>query len=194
MINLVIFGAPGSGKGTQSEKLISRFGLHHISTGQVLRNHIQRGTDLGKTADAIISKGNLIPDDLMVKVLAQELDNAVAAGSKGVIFDGFPRTVAQAEALEKLLNERKTSLSGVIGLEVPENLLMDRMLERGKREGRADDNPETISKRLDVYHNSTAPLRKYYNDKNIYLPIKGDGSVDDIAGDIAQVVNKIQSS
>lgn len=162
MLNVVIFGAPGSGKGTQSERIIKEYGLHHISTGEVLRDHIARGTELGKIADGYISRGQLIPDDLMVSVLASVLDDNPEKTSKGVIFDGFPRTIPQAESLKKMLAERGSEVHAVIGLEVPEEELIRRMLQRGKETGRADDNIDTITKRLKVYHEQTAPLREYY--------------------------------
>lgn len=185
MLNVVLFGAPGSGKGTQSAKLIDEYGLYHISTGEVLRDHIKRGTELGKIADSYISKGNLIPDDLMIQILDDVLETE-AKDAKGVVFDGFPRTIPQAEALEGLLQKRGTDLSAVIGLEVPEEELMTRMIQRGKETGRADDTPETIKNRLDVYHNQTHPLRAYYVEKGKYLPINGSGVVDEIFNDIAK--------
>ena len=159
MLNVVIFGAPGSGKGTQSERLIDHYGLHHISTGEVLRDHIARGTELGRIADSYISKGQLIPDDLMVRVLASVLDENPEKTAKGVIFDGFPRTIPQAEALTKMLEERGSRVHAVVGLEVPEDELVRRMIQRGKDTGRADDNLDTITNRLKVYHDRTSPLR-----------------------------------
>ena len=189
MLNLVIFGAPGSGKGTQSAKLIDEYGLYHISTGEVLRDHIKRGTELGKIADSYISKGELIPDDLMIQILDDELEQN-AAGKKGVIFDGFPRTIPQAKALEKLLEKRGTGVHAVIGLEVPEEELVERMLQRGRETGRADDNPETIKNRLDVYHNQTMPLRDFYRENGKYLQINGHGIVDDIFDNIAEEIRK----
>lgn len=183
MLNIVLFGAPGSGKGTQSAKIIDRFGLHHISTGEVLRDHIRRGTDLGKTADEYISKGQLIPDELMIEILDDVLDKEEAA-KNGVVFDGFPRTIPQAEALKKLLAKRGTELHAVVGLEVPEDELVERMIARGKETGRADDNIDTIKKRLDVYHNQTLPLRDFYINEDKYLGIEGAGKVDDIFNDI----------
>lgn len=189
MLNVVLFGAPGSGKGTQSAKLIDEYGLYHISTGEVLRDHIKRGTELGKIADSYISKGNLIPDDLMIQILDDVLDKE-ANGKPGVVFDGFPRTIPQAEALEKLLAKRGTDLAAVIGLEVPEDELMNRMIQRGKETGRADDTPETIKNRLDVYHKQTQPLSAYYQEKGKYLPINGSGVVDEIFNDIAAGLEK----
>lgn len=188
MLNIVIFGAPGSGKGTQSAKLIDKYGLYHISTGEVLRDHIKRGTELGKVADSYISKGQLIPDELMIQILDDVLEKE-AAGKKGVVFDGFPRTIPQAEALKELLNKRGTKLHAVVGLEVPENELVERMINRGKETGRADDNPETIKNRLKVYHEQTSPLREYYNKEGKYLPIKGTGIVDEIFEDISKGID-----
>lgn len=185
MLNIVLFGAPGSGKGTQSAKLIDEYGLYHISTGELLRDHIKRGTDLGKTADQYISKGQLIPDQLMIDILDDVLDRE-AGDKKGVVFDGFPRTIPQAEALKKLLRKRGTDLHAVIGLEVPEDELVNRMLARGKETGRADDNIDTIKNRLDVYHNQTLPLRDYYVNEDKYLAINGSGIVDEIFDDIAR--------
>ncbi|MBD5269475.1 MAG: adenylate kinase [Muribaculaceae bacterium] len=189
MLNLVLFGAPGSGKGTQSAKLIDEYGLYHISTGELLRDHIKRGTELGKIADSYISKGNLIPDDLMISILDDFLEKN-AADVEGVVFDGFPRTIPQAEALEKLLNKRGTNLHAVVGLEVPEEELVERMLERGRQTGRADDTLETIKNRLDVYHNQTMPLRDYYTGNGKYLKINGHGSIDDIFEEIAANLEK----
>ncbi len=183
-MNIVIFGAPGSGKGTQSEKLISEYGLHHISTGELLRDHIARGTHLGKVADTYISQGLLIPDELMVEVLADLFKENPEVAEKGVIFDGFPRTIAQAEALADLLQRYGTEIHAVVGLEVDEDELVRRMLERGKASGRSDDNLDTIRKRLDVYHKQTAPLRDYYLGKGRYHKIDGNRTVDDIFGDI----------
>lgn len=189
MLNLVLFGAPGSGKGTQSAKIIDQYGLYHISTGEVLRDHIARGTELGKTADRYISKGQLIPDDLMVSILENVLDNEANA-KKGVVFDGFPRTIPQAEALRDMLARRGTEVHAVIGLEVPEEELVERLLNRGKTTGRADDNLETIKNRLDVYHNQTQPLQQYYTKEGKYHPVNGSGLVDEIFNDIADGIEK----
>lgn len=194
MLNLVIFGAPGSGKGTQSERLIDRYGLFHISTGEVLRDNIARGTELGKIADSYISKGNLIPDELMLQVLEKTLDDNPEQTRNGVIFDGFPRTIPQAEALDRMLNRRGSQLHSVIGLEVPEDELMERMLRRGKESGRADDNAEIIKTRLQVYHKRTEPLRKFYTDRGTYHPIDGSGDVNKIFGDISKHVDSISAT
>lgn len=191
MLNIVIFGAPGSGKGTQSENLIKTYNLFHISTGDVLRDNIKRGTELGKTAKQYIDQGQLIPDELMIGILAQVIDDNKEAAANGVIFDGFPRTIPQAEALETLLNERGTSVSAVIGLEVPEQELIDRLVKRGQMSGRSDDNEETIKKRLDVYHNQTSPLQAFYQEKGLYKAIKGTGTIDGIFNDIKAAIDAI---
>ncbi len=186
-MNIVIFGAPGSGKGTQSEKLIEKYGLHHISTGEVLRDHIARKTEIGKIADTYISKGQLIPDSLMIDILEDILDHEPAA-QRGLILDGFPRTVPQADALEDLFKRRGQELHHVIGLEVPEDELVQRMILRGKQTGRADDNIDTIKNRLKVYHELTTPLRDYYMDRGKYRRINGSGSVEDIFASIAAAI------
>ena len=189
MFNLIIFGAPGSGKGTQSDLLVQKYGLHHISTGDLLRQHIKQGTELGKIADGYIAKGNLIPDELMLSILAAELD----ANSKvsGVIFDGFPRTVPQAEALRTLLAERGEKVDVVVGLEVADAELVERLVKRGEVSGRKDDTPETIKKRLEVYHTQTSPLKDFYTAEKLYNPIEGTGSIDDIFARIASIVDAI---
>lgn len=189
MYNLVIFGAPGSGKGTQSAKLIDEYGLFHISTGDVLREHIAKGTELGKVADSYISKGNLIPDSLMIDILADVLDSNPEA-KDGVIFDGFPRTIPQAHALNKMLEERGSKLHAVVGLEVPDEELVTRLINRGKESGRSDDNLETINQRLKVYHSQTSPLRDFYQQQGNYHAIHGTGSVDSIFDTIRTSLNK----
>lgn len=189
MLNLVLFGAPGSGKGTQSAKLIDQYGLYHISTGELLRDHIARGTELGKLADSYISHGNLIPDDLMIRILDDLLEKE-AEGKKGFVFDGYPRTIPQADALDNLLKKRGMDLHAVIGLEVPEEELMRRLLERGKVSGRSDDNEETIKDRLKVYHRQTEPLKDYYTKNGAYIPVNGMGVVDDIYTAIREGIYK----
>ena len=192
MFNLVIFGAPGSGKGTQSEKITETYGLHHISTGELLRDQIARGTELGKIADSFISKGQLIPDDLMVRILDAELDKPEA--KHGVIFDGFPRTIPQADALSKMLTKRGTALHGVVGLELEDDELIDRLVKRGKESGRSDDNPETIKERLKVYHTTTQPLREYYINDGSYKGVRGHGSVEDIFSSIRTHLDALKAN
>lgn len=188
MFNLVIFGAPGSGKGTQSQKLIDRYGLTHISTGDVLRKEIAAGSELGRIADSYISKGHLIPDELMVDILAKEVDR-LRPQSNGFIFDGFPRTIPQAEALKHMLEGRGEEVHSVIGLEVDDEELMERLVKRGAESGRSDDNPETIGNRLKVYHSTTSPLRDYYTKEGKYTPIHGSGHVDEIFSRIVDAID-----
>ena len=189
MKNIVIFGAPGSGKGTQSDKMIEKYGLDHISTGDVLRAEIKKGSELGKTAASYIDKGNLIPDELMVSILASVYDSL--DNSKGVIFDGFPRTIPQAEALKKMLEERGDRVAAMIELDVPEDELMKRLILRGQQSGRADDNEETIRKRLVVYHSQTQPLIEWYKNEGLHYHINGLGELDRIFSDISAVIDKI---
>ena len=191
-MNIVLFGGPGSGKGTQSERLIEKYGLHHISTGEVLRDHIKRETELGKIAKSYIDEGQLIPDELMIKILDDVLENE--AGNKpGVIFDGFPRTIPQAEALKELLHKRNKELHAVIGLEVPDEELVARMINRGKLTGRADDNEETIKKRLNVYHNQTSPLKVHYKKQQKYISIDGNKEIDNIFKEITEELEKLKA-
>lgn len=190
MKNIVIFGAPGAGKGTQSDKLIEKYGLGHISTGDVLRKEIKNGTELGQTAKGYIDNGQLIPDDLMVSILASVYDG-FGKEHAGVIFDGFPRTILQAEALKKMLAERGHQIDAMIELSVPEDELMARLLNRGKLTGRSDDNEETIKKRLDVYHNQTAPLIEWYENEGIHHHVEGLGTVDEIFGRVCAVVDAL---
>ena len=192
MFNIVIFGGPGSGKGTQSDKLISHYNLFHISTGEVLRDHISRGTELGNTANSYISKGKLIPDDLMVSILEQVLVDNAQAAADGVIFDGFPRTIPQAEALNEMLQKRGNKVNIVVGLEVPDEELTERLLKRGLESGRSDDNRETIAKRLEVYHSQTAPLKAFYQNQGIYAAINGIGTIDSIFQSIQAAIDKVK--
>ena len=189
MLNIVIFGAPGSGKGTQSERIVEKYGINHISTGDVLRAEIKNGTELGKTAKGYIDQGQLIPDELMIDILASVFDSF--KDSKGVIFDGFPRTIAQAEALKKMLAERGQDVSVMVDLEVPEDELMVRLIKRGKDSGRADDNEETIKKRLHVYHSQTAPLIDWYKNEKKYQHINRLGTMEGIFAEICEAIDKL---
>ena len=188
-MNIVLFGGPGSGKGTQSEKLIKKYGLHHISTGEVLRDHIRSETELGKIAKSYIDEGQLIPDELMIQILDDVIEKD-AKDKPGVIFDGFPRTIPQAEALNELLKKRNKELHAVIGLEVPDEELVERMINRGKMTGRADDNEETIKKRLKVYHDQTSPLKDHYKKQNKYVSIDGKRDIDQIFNNIVEELDK----
>lgn len=195
MKNIIIFGAPGSGKGTQSDKIIAEFGVAHISTGDVLRSEISAQTDLGRTASTYIQDGKLVPDSLIIDMLAKKLDKLVkeittSEGNMlpGVIFDGFPRTIPQAEALDKMLEERGEKVNVVIGLEVDDKELIKRIVERGKTSGRADDNEETAKKRLDTYYAQTLPLKKFYEEQGKYVKINGIGTIDGIYADIRAAI------
>lgn len=191
MKNIVIFGAPGSGKGTQSDLIIEKYGLGHISTGDVLRSEIKKGSHLGKTAQSFIDNGQLIPDELMVNILAKVYDGFGKVHA-GVIFDGFPRTIPQAEALKKMLSERGHNVAAMIELDVPEDELMKRLINRGKESGRADDNEDTIKKRLVVYHSQTQPLIEWYKNEGIHHHINGFGNLDTIFADISKVIDGIK--
>ena len=181
MLNVVIFGAPGSGKGTQSELIIKEYGLDHISTGDVLRGEMKAETELGKIAKDYI--------ELIVNMLANVLDSKKPA--KGVIFDGFPRTIPQAKALKQMLNERGTDVSVMLNLQVDEDELVKRLLERGKVSGRSDDNLETIKSRLEVYHTQTAPLADYYIGEGKHVAIQGMGTIEEIFGRIKEAINNL---
>ena len=189
MLNVVIFGAPGSGKGTQSERIVEKFGINHISTGDVLRAEIKNGTELGKTAKGYIDQGQLIPDELMIDILASVFDSF--KDSKGVIFDGFLRTIAQAGALKQMLADRGQAVSVMLDLDVPEEELMTRLIKRGQESGRADDNEETIKKRLLVYHSQTAPLIDWYKNEGVYKHIQGLGTMDGIFADICKAIENV---
>lgn len=191
MLNIVIFGAPGSGKGTQSDKIIAEYGVAHISTGDVLRAEIKNNTELGKTAAMYINDGKLVPDSLIIDMLAATLD-AKGKDIKGVIFDGFPRTIAQAEALNVMLAERGQSVSTVIGLEVEDAELIKRIVLRGKTSGRADDTEETAKKRLETYYNQTLPLKDFYIKEGKYAKIQGMGTIDEIYTSIHEAIEAVK--
>src|SRR5476651_1571799 len=172
MLNLVLFGAPGSGKGTQSKKLIEKYQLIHLSTGDILRSEISQGTALGIEAKKLMDEGKLVPDAVVNGMISNKLD--ANKGANGFIFDGFPRTVAQAEALDKLLASKKSFISSMIALQVDDEELMHRLLLRGKDSGRPDDaNPEVIRKRLDEYHNKTEIVADFYKDQHKLKKING---------------------
>ena len=179
MLNLVLFGPPGAGKGTQSENLISKYGLVHLSTGDILRSEIERGTSLGKKAKEIMDKGELVSDDIVIGMIEAKLDDNVNA--KGFIFDGFPRTTAQAIALDDLLQKKGTGISGMLALEVEDNELLKRLLNRGQLSGRADDrNEDIIRRRILEYNTKTLPLKTYYSEQGKFHSIKGVGTIDEI--------------
>ncbi len=179
MMNIVLFGPPGAGKGTQSENLINKYGWVHLSTGDILRSEINRGTDLGKRAKEIMDRGELVGDDIVIGMIESKLDENPHA--KGFIFDGFPRTTAQAIALDDLLQKKGTGISAMIALEVDDDELLKRLLLRGKDSGRADDqNEEVIKRRIQEYNNKTLPLKNYYTEQGKFHSIEGIGTIDEI--------------
>ena len=190
MLNIILCGAPGSGKGTQSDIIVQKYGLQHLSTGDALRTEIKSGSELGKEIGELIAGGNLVPDHKMIHLIARYLDN-LPADCKGVIFDGFPRTVAQAEALELLL-ERRQMKAVLLDLFVEEDEVIKRLLNRGKTSGRADDNYETIKKRLQVYQTETKPVCTYYLHRHNYFAINGNYSMEDTFSQIDNILNIIQ--
>ncbi|GBU07446.1 adenylate kinase [Bacteroidales bacterium] len=192
MLNVVIFGAPGSGKGTQSELIINKYGLYHISTGEVLRGEIKSKTELGIIAEEYISKGQLVPDEITIKMLTNIIDTNKS--SKGFIFDGFPRNLNQGEALDILLRAKGTAITAIINLSVDEPELIKRLLKRGEESGRSDDNLETINKRLEVYRTQTEPLKEFYKKQGKNISISGTGSVDEIFSRIAEALDRIKEA
>ena len=189
MLNVIIFGAPGSGKGTQSDLIISKYGLYHISTGDILRQEIKKNSELGAIAEEYIKTGQLVPDELIIKMLAGVLDANQEA--KGFIFDGFPRTIAQGDALDNLLREKNTSIIAVLNLMVDEEELLTRLIKRGEESGRTDDTPEVIKNRLEVYRNQTEPLKEYYKKKGKLFNIKGKKSIEDVFEQISDVLDRL---
>ena len=187
MLNIILSGAPGSGKGTQSQFIVEKYGLQHLSTGDVLRAEIKTGSELGKEIDAIISKGNLVPDDKMYGVIKNYI-SSLPKDCKGMIFDGYPRTVAQAESLTHLLKEYKMETI-MIDLLVDEQLLIQRLIERGKISGRADDNLNTIRHRIAVYHNQTEPITEYYLHQGNYFAVNGNHTMEDVFMQIERIIS-----
>lgn len=189
MLNIVLFGPPGAGKGTQSQNLIEKYKLIHLSTGDLLRNEIAQGTELGLEAKKLMDQGVLVPDEVVIGMISNKLDSNKDAN--GFIFDGFPRTVAQAEALDELLESKNEAISGMIALEVTDEELEQRLLNRGKESGRPDDaNPEVIRKRINEYNNKTAPVANYYKSQGKFTSINGIGSIEGIFDSISQVVEQ----
>ena len=186
MLNVVLFGPPGSGKGTQSVRLAEAFNLVHISTGDIFREELKNETPLGMEARKFMDKGMLVPDEVVIGMLSSKLDASLAKNPKGFIFDGFPRTITQAEALDRLMHLKHMSITGVLALEVSEEELVKRILLRGESSGRADDvNEGTIRKRIEVYRTETEPVAGYYEIQGKLLRVKGEGGIEDIFGSLA---------
>lgn len=188
MTNIILFGAPGSGKGTQSQLIVEKYGLQHLSTGEVLRAEIATGSELGKKIDSLISEGNLVPDDMMYGVIENYI-SGLPKHCKGTIFDGYPRTVAQAVALTSLLKKYKLDAL-MIDLMVDEQLLIQRLIERGKVSGRADDNLNTIRHRIAVYHDQTEPIAHYYLRHGNYFAVNGNHGVEDVFLQIKRIIDR----
>ena len=192
MLNIVISGAPGSGKGTQSAIIVEQYGLSHISTGDMLREEIKAGTENGKKAEALINDGKLVPDEMIIAMLHDRVQNDLNNGSvKGFIFDGFPRTAAQAIALNAMLEELGTEVSCMLHMQVEHDLLIERLLNRGKTSGRADDNLETIQKRLDVYNTQTLPVIEHYKTSGRYKSACNNSSVEACFAQVKEIIDNL---
>ncbi len=193
MLNIVLFGPPGSGKGTQSAKLVEKYGVIQLSTGDLLRAEISAGTQLGLEAKQLMDKGILVSDEIVIGMISNKLEANPQA--KGFIFDGFPRTVAQAEALDNLLNDRNLSITRMLALGVPNDELKSRLLLRGKDSGRADDqNPEVIQNRINIYNEQTLPVANYYQAQGKYVELNGVGGIDDIFGVICSHIDAAKAN
>jgi adenylate kinase len=190
MVNFLIFGPPGSGKGTQSVRLAKKFNLLHLSTGDMLRAEIKAGTELGKKMSLIMSKGELVPDEVVIEMIAYKIDNS--KGSAGFLFDGFPRTVAQTVSLEKMLNDRGMKIDQMFVLDVDHDELFKRLIARAELSGRPDDkDPAVVENRIDVYKEKTEPIIKYCNQKGLYQPVNGMGTIDDIFKRLSDYMKKL---
>ena len=190
MTNIILCGAPGCGKGTQSEFIVEKYGLTHLSTGDLMRHEVTSGSELGQLIESYTSQGQLVPDDVTIQLLEKHIES-LPADTKGLIFDGFPRTLNQAVQLERLMKKRGDKTAILIDINVPEDEIIRRLLERGKTSGRTDDNLETIKKRLVVYHEQTRPVDDYYELMDKYVRIQGLGTISGIFGRISRVLDKI---
>ena len=190
MFNLVLFGPPGAGKGTQAEKLIEKYGFNHISTGEVIREQIRKGTELGRSVQSYIEKGQLAPDGLVIDIIADYV--AKHKDAKGNIFDGFPRTTVQAKAFDEIMEKNSTPVSVMLSLEVPDEELVKRLLLRGKESGRADDSNEGgIRDRIDVYKAQTAVVADHYKPQGKHRAVNGLGTIDEIFGRLCQEIESL---
>ena len=183
---LVLLGGPGAGKGTQAAKLKDHYGIPHVSTGEILREARASGSELGKKAAESMDAGKLLPDDIILGIIGERL--GMPSMASGFLFDGFPRTIGQAEGLDRLLSERGAGLDAVVSIDVPDAVVVDRLLKRAEIEGRSDDNRETIAERLRVYYEQTAPLKKFYTKAGILRSVEGVGTVDEIFNRIVRIL------
>ena len=190
MTNIILCGAPGCGKGTQSEFIVEKYGLTHLSTGDLMRHEVASGSELGQLIESYTSQGQLVPDDVTIQLLEKHIES-LPADTKGLIFDGFPRTLNQAVQLERLMKKRGDKTAILIDINVPEDEIIRRLIERGKTSGRSDDNLDTIKKRLVVYHDQTRPVDDYYELMDKYVRIQGLGTISCIFGRISRVLDKI---
>jgi adenylate kinase len=190
MINIVLFGKPGAGKGTQAEFLKEKYNLTHLSTGDIFRFNIKNETDLGKLAKSYMDKGDLVPDEVTIKMLQDTVEKN--PDTKGFLFDGFPRTLAQADALDKFLVSKEQAITATIALEADDEILVQRLLERGKTSGRPDDqDEEKIRNRYQEYNEKTAPLMDYYNDQGKFCAVDGIGSIEEVTQRLSKVIDSL---
>ncbi|MBR4547338.1 MAG: adenylate kinase [Paludibacteraceae bacterium] len=190
MLNIILCGAPGCGKGTQSDLIVNKYGLTHLSTGELMRTEMASGSELGKLIDSYISQGQLVPDEVTIQMLEKHIDS-LPAETKGLVFDGFPRTENQAVELEKLMVKRGDKAALLLDIHVPEDEVIHRLIERGKTSGRADDNLETIKQRLVVYHRQTEPVAAYYQLLDKYQAVDGLGTIPEIFTRIEKLLDEV---
>jgi adenylate kinase len=188
-LNILLLGMQGAGKGTQGKRLAQEYGLAHVSTGDMLRSAVAAGTELGRRVQPILEAGDLVPDDLMVELIRARLDEEDAA--EGFVLDGFPRTLAQAEALDEMLSDLGRSLHVVFELQIPHDVALKRLLKRAEEEGRTDDTPEGIARRIELYHSETAPLLAYYRTRGSLVGIHGDRSVNEVFAELQGALEQL---
>lgn len=188
MLNIILFGPPGSGKGTQSALIVEKYNLMHVSTGEILREEISKKTKLGKIAESYISMGNLVPDKMIIDILANKIENEKGSYN-GIILDGFPRTLVQAEALEEILIRRNKKISVLIEMCINDQVLIDRILTRAETSGRSDDNMETLTKRLAIYKTQSRPACEFYKKLNKYTAVDGRGTIEEVFERISTIID-----
>ncbi len=188
MLNIILFGPPGSGKGTQSALIVKKYNLMHVSTGDILREEISRKTELGRIAESYISKGNLVPDEMIINILINKIENEKGSYN-GIILDGFPRTLVQAEALEEIINKRNKKISVLIEMCINDQVLINRILARAETSGRSDDNMETLTKRLAVYKTQSRPACEFYKKLNKYTAVDGLGTIEEVFERISAIID-----